>query len=242
MPRPMDLPDGLRPLARRSAAELRENRWRDDVDDLIEKLKQPRVVPPRQAHGGATTSVARNPSELSDSAAESHGGGARLVSGSREGDVAEMRDQSDANGVVPADRVIRATPERTVRVDQPPRRSPVRFWLPGVILLGLWPLLTLSGIPHDDQPFMVNLLIIAAGVLVLAFVWPMEPKAATKFAVVPYVLNLAAMGLFIRPEVLPFSLFFGVLCIIHLIAFAVSLFPVWAISNKRYYGGTGRPS
>jgi hypothetical protein len=129
-----------------------------------------------------------------------------------------------------------------VRVDQAATRWHVRFWFAGVVLLGLWPLLTLSSGPQDDKPFLVNLLIIAGGVLVLAFVWPLKPQAALTFAVVPYVLNFVAMAVFIRPEVLPFSVFFGALGIIHLVALAVSLFPVWAISNKRSYGGTGRPS
>src|SRR5262249_51773189 len=228
-----DLPGALRPLARRSAAELRENRWRDDVDDLIAKLKQPRVVPTGRAHGAATTSIVSDLSEPPDFAAESPGTGARPVGGAREDDAAERRGQSDSNSVVPADGIIRAAKERTVRVDQPTRRWHLLFWLSGVILLGLQPLLTLSSIPRHDLPFLVNLLIIAGGVLVLAFVLPMKPKAALTIAVVPYVLNLVAMGLFVRPEVLPLSLFFGALGIVHLVALAVTLFPVWAISNTR---------
>jgi hypothetical protein len=40
MPRPQDLPEPLRPFARRQAAELRDTRWRGDVDHLLERLKR----------------------------------------------------------------------------------------------------------------------------------------------------------------------------------------------------------
>lgn len=40
VPSPKDLPDPLRPLARRQATELRDHRWIPDVEDLIERLRE----------------------------------------------------------------------------------------------------------------------------------------------------------------------------------------------------------
>jgi hypothetical protein len=50
MPRPDELPDDLKPLARRNAYELTDRRWADDCRELVEVLrplvKKPDVVPP----------------------------------------------------------------------------------------------------------------------------------------------------------------------------------------------------
>ena len=60
--------------------------------------------------------------------------------------------------------------------------------------LGLWPIAATIDHPSDD-PFLVNPLAIAGGLLLISFVRPIDPKIALAFSVVPFVLNLWAMAL-----------------------------------------------
>ena len=161
----------------------------------------------------------------------------RMVSGFQEGDLVEVRGQRDANGVLQAETLTRVTPDQPQRVIDPPRRpAHTGVWVAGVILLGLWPfVLNLAGVVRGDDPFLVNPMIIAGGLLVLAFVWPLEPLAAIGFAIVPYVLNLFALGLVARG---PLDRHFGPTeVILGGVSFLASLVLVWVISKQRNISG-----
>jgi hypothetical protein len=87
--------------------------------------------------------------------------------------------------------------------------------------------------PSDD-PFLVNPLVIAGGLVVLAFVRPIQPQAALAFSLVPYVLNLWGLALtrssgdYLTSYYLRSSEF-----ILGLVACVASLFVVRVISIRR---------
>ena len=89
--------------------------------------------------------------------------------------------------------VPRRTPSPAITEHRLPRGSAI-VWLVAVAVLGLWPMTITIGRPNDD-PFLVNPLVIAGGLLLIAFVRPIDPKIALAFSIVPFVLNLWAMAL-----------------------------------------------
>ena len=52
MPKATDLPESLKPLARRNALEMRDARWRVDFDVLAGGLERIAAVPPARRDGG----------------------------------------------------------------------------------------------------------------------------------------------------------------------------------------------
>lgn len=141
-----------------------------------------------------------------------------------------------------AEAAARPGPRSTVTTDeQVPRiattsspsrrltRGSVLLWSAGAAVLGLWPM-TLG---RTDDPFLVNPLVIAGGLLLLAVAKPIDPQAALAFSLVPYVLNLWGMALTLAGDYLTTYYFGSSEFVVGLVAFAASLFVVRVICARR---------
>jgi hypothetical protein len=150
------------------------------------------------------------------------------TSAEREG-IAEERGSRAGDDARPRPREERP-PEREAGRAHRAGRGRALFWSVGVVVLGLWPIV-LGG--KSDDPFLVNPMIIAGGLLAMAFAKPIEPQVALAFSVVPYVLNLFGMALFLRGNYLTSYYLASSELIIGLVAFAASLFLVRVICSRR---------
>ena len=141
-------------------------------------------------------------------------------------------DEQDARAEtnVPSTRPERPVPKDSSSGSRPrDAKKDVLVWSAVVALLGLWPM----ALGPSDDPFLVNPLVIAGGLLALAFVRPIEPQTALAFSVVPYVLNLWGMALVLHGGYLTSFYLTSSEFVVGLVAFAASLFVVRVICKRR---------